>query len=332
MPPPKDVFNPIRGPGKPHKSQPRLASPRLQSLQIFANKRITTGDYEFTTKVHSNTYPLISPTTTNLTGKAVLISGGSRGIGKATVLAFAKAGISHLAIAARSDTTSLTQEIENAATSSGRPIPKILLLKMDTTLKSSVVAAAKAVETAFGRLDILVNNAGILPEMSRMGDSDPDLWWSTFDVNTKGPYLTTWAFLPLLLSSANGLKKICNVASVGALVVLPTVSAYQTSKLATVRLTEFIAKEYAEQGITAFSIHPGNVATDILGPEGPGELAYVFTETVDLAADSIVWLVKEERKWLNGRYINVTWDMGEVEGKAGEILEKDLLKVKFVYG
>lgn len=112
---------------------------------------------------------------------------------------------------------------------------------------------------------------------------------------------------------------------------MPTVSAYQTSKLATVRLTEFIAKEYAEEGITAFSIHPGNVATDILGPDGPGELAYLFTETVNLPADTIVWLVKEERKWLNGRYVNVTWDMEEIEGKAEEIVEKDLLKVKFVY-
>lgn len=202
---------------------------------------------------------------------------------------------------------------------------------MDTTSKESVLAAAKAVEQEFGRLDILVNNAGILPEMKKLGDSDPDVWWETLNVNTKGPYLATWAFLPLLLKSENGLKKICNVASVGALVVMPTVSAYQTSKLATVRLTEFIAAEYASEGITAFSIHPGNVATDILGPDGPGPMAYVFTETLDLPADTVVWLVKEERKWLNGRYVNVTWDMEEVEKKAEEILKKDLLKVKFVY-
>ncbi|QDS77751.1 hypothetical protein FKW77_004793 [Venturia effusa] len=303
MPPPKDVFNPIRGP----------------------------GDFEFTTKVHNTTYPFITSSQFNLHGKAVLISGGSRGIGRATVLAFAKAGISYLAVSARSDVSFLSREIENAATSSGKPVPKFLALTMDVTSPESVSAASKKVEEEFGRLDILVNNAGILPEMSLLGDSDPDVWWETMNVNLKGPYLTTRAFLPLLLSSPNGSKCICNVASVGALITTPSVSSYQTSKLAVVRLTEFIAAEYADKGICAFSIHPGNVATDIIGPGGGGDLSYVFTETVDLAGDTVVWLVKEERGWLNGRYINVTWDMEEVKAKKEVIVEKDLLKVKFVY-
>jgi NAD(P)-dependent dehydrogenase (short-subunit alcohol dehydrogenase family) len=203
---------------------------------------------------------------------------------------------------------------------------------MDTTSKESVLEAAKTVEKEFGRLDVLVNNAGILPEMKKLADSDPDVWWQTMNVNVRGPYLTSWAFLPLLLKTSDGMKAICNVASVGALVVMPSVSAYQTSKLAVVRMTEFVAKEYAEEGICCFSIHPGNVVTDILGPDGPGDaLKHIFTETVDLPADTIVYLTKERREWLNGRYINVTWDMPELESKIEEIVEKNLLKVKFVY-
>jgi NAD(P)-dependent dehydrogenase (short-subunit alcohol dehydrogenase family) len=201
---------------------------------------------------------------------------------------------------------------------------------MDTTNKESVKAAAKRVEEEFGRLDVLVNNAGILPEMKKLGDSDPDIWWQTFNVNLRGPYLTVWAFLPLLLKSQNGAKTIINVASVGALVVMPSLSAYQTSKLALVRMTEFVAKEYAEEGVVCFSIHPGNVMTDILGPEGVDEsLKHIFTETVDLAGDTCVWSIGKQ--WLSGRYVNVTWDMEEMEGKKNEIVEKDLLKVKFTY-
>jgi NAD(P)-dependent dehydrogenase (short-subunit alcohol dehydrogenase family) len=169
--------------------------------------------------------------------------------------------------------------------------------------------------------------------MKLLADSDVDAWWRTFEVNVKGPYLTCRAFLPLLLANQDGLKTIVNVSSVGAHVVVPTLSAYQTSKLALVRMSEFIAKENAEQGIICVSIHPGNIITDILGPDGPTEeMKHIFTETVQLPADTIVWMVAGERKdWLNGRYVNVTWNMPELEAQKERIVEKDLLKPKLVY-
>lgn len=304
MPPPQGSWNPIEGP----------------------------GDYDTTTTVHDDTYPAIDSAKVNLAGKAALICGGSKGIGKATVLSFAKAGASHLAVGARSDMAALEKEIHDAATSAGKPAPHVLLLRMDTTSKESVADARKKVEEEFGRLDVLVNNAGILPEMKLLADTDPDTWWRTFDVNVKGPYLTCHAFIPLLLSSKDGLKTIVNVSSVGAHVVMPNLSAYQTSKLALVRVSEFIAKEYAEQGIICVSIHPGNIVTDILGPDGPSEdLKHIFTESPELPADTIVWIAAGQRNWLNGRYVNVTWDCPQLEAKKEDIVARDLLKPKFVY-
>ena len=132
--------------------------------------------------------------------------------------------------------------------------------------------------------------------------------------------------IPLLLKGK--LKTLVTTASVGAFVVGPTLSAYQTSKLAVLRLTDFIAQEYAIQGVIAFNIHPGNIMTDMTS--GVDEsIRHIFTETPELPADSLVYLTKERREWLGGRYINCTWDLPELtspEMKA-KIVDGDRLKV-----
>lgn len=118
--------------------------------------------------------------------------------------------------------------------------------------------------------------------------------------------------------------------SVGAHVVTPGISAYQSSKLAVLRVTQFIAAEYGSQGVTAITVHPGNILNDIVGnPDDLGpELKAIFTETNELPADTIVWLTAEKREWLNGRYVNCTWDMPQLEAKEDEIVRSDRLKVK----
>lgn len=95
------------------------------------------------------------------------------------------------------------------------------------------------------------------------------------------------------------------------------------------RFTEFIDSEYSSQGVTAISIHPGNILTEMAtSGEIPEELNFVFTETPELPADTIVWLTAEKREWLGGRYVNVTWDMGELEEKKEAIVGGNKLKVK----
>ena len=118
-------------------------------------------------------------------------------------------------------------------------------------------------------------------------------------------------------------------SSVGAHIVVPSLSAYQPSKLAILRFTQFIDAEYASQGVTAVTIHPGNILTEMANSgDIPKELQFVFTETVELPADTIVWLTAEKREWLGGRYVNVTWDMPQLEEKREAIVEGDRLKVK----
>ena len=139
------------------------------------------------------------------------------------------------------------------------------------------------------------------------------------------------ACIPLLLKGQS--KVLVNVSSVGALVTTPALSAYQTSKTAVIRLTDFIAAEYAEQGLTAFSIHPGNILTDIVGG-GHGmedKLKAVFTETPQLCADTLVYLTKERRQWLSGRYVNCFWDMPELTSAEKRIVDGDLLKLTLMH-
>jgi NAD(P)-dependent dehydrogenase (short-subunit alcohol dehydrogenase family) len=220
-----------------------------------------------TTQVHSDTYPAISslsnPSPLN---KSVFVVGASRGIGLEIATSFAQAGASHIALGARSSLDSLKQTLLAAAAKANRPEPKILCVKLDVTSQQSTEEAAKLVEKEFGKLDILINNAGVIGEMKFLTDGDPDVWWHTWNVNVKGPYLMTRAFLPLMLKGGD--KTIISTSSVGAHLVSPRMSDYQSTKLAILRLMQSVSEDYKEQGVVAYSIHPGNVATDMVG--GPG--------------------------------------------------------------
>jgi len=321
MAPPADTPNPIQGP----------------------------GENDFTSQIHNDTYDAISPTNFDLSGKAIFISGGSKGIGRAMTLSFARAGASYIAVGARSDMSSLERDVMTAAKEAGRKAPTFLPVKFDCTDQKSTEEAAAKVEKDFGHCDIVINNAGIVGQMAPILDSDPNQWWQVWNVNLRGPYLVVKAFLPLLLKGGD--KTFVTVGSVGAHLVMPGLSSYQTTKLAVLRFTEFLGEEYKDQGVLAYTIHPGNVKTDIMGDFDamPEELKrckfgrfatqkwpetdsppIVFTESPEISADSLVYLTSEKREWLQGRYINVTWNMPELMAKKDEIVEGDKLKVRLV--
>ncbi|KAE9373309.1 putative short-chain type dehydrogenase [Stipitochalara longipes BDJ] len=289
------------------------------------------GDYDVTAHVHNDTYPAISslsnPSPLN---KSVFVVGASRGLGVAMATSFAQAGASHIAIGARSSLDSLKEALLTAAAKAKRPAPKILCVKLDITSQQNTEEAAKLVEQEFGSLDILINNAGVIGQMKLITDTDPKLWWQTWNVNVRGPYLMTKAFLPLMLKGGD--KTIISTSSVGAHLTSPSLSDYQPSKLAVLRFMQFVSEEYKDRGVLAFSIHPGNIPTDMIGgPEGvPDHLKPVFVETAELSADTIVYLVREKRDWLAGRYINCTWDMPELMSQKDEIVKGDKLKIRLV--
>ena len=97
------------------------------------------------------------------------------------------------------------------------------------------------------------------------------------------------------------------------------------TKSAVLRLNNFLVAEYGDQGILAYGIHPGGVMTDLASnlPD-----TSVLIDQPALCGDTVVWLTKERRDWLQDRYLSCTWDMEELEGKKNEIVKADLLKVR----
>jgi len=241
-----------------------------------------------------DTYSEIDPLKADLSGKNVLITGASKGIGRATALSFAKAGASGIVLLARSDLASLESEILETAKAANRSAPKVLRLAVDTTDRAQVEKAAKEVESSLGSIDILINNAGYLEENRPLVESDPDEWWYVYEVNVKGVYLVTRSFLPLMLKSKD--KTVIVTSSIGAVTTRAGFSAYQSTKTTVLRLNDFLMAEYGSQGLLAYGIHPGGVMTK-LAQNMPKELHGVLTDKPELAGDSLVWLTKERREW-----------------------------------
>ena len=277
----------------------------------------------FTETLHTDSYPFISIASSDFSGKSVLITGASKGIGRVTALSFARAGCSKIAIAARSDLISLEDEIKSVAQACNIAIPEILCLKLDVKSESSVAAAADEVSRAFGCLDVLFNNAGVLEAMVPLEEGDPAEWWQTWEVNVKSIYLMSRAMMPLLLKSET--KTMINNSSSGAHMLL--FMSYQTAKTAVIRLTEFLAAHYGKDGFIAISVHPGTIRTNLENLVS-SEYDYIFKDSGALPADTVVWLCKTRRGWLNGRFVSVNWDMSELEAKKDDVLSRDLFKFR----
>ncbi|KAF7904370.1 hypothetical protein EAF00_001704 [Botryotinia globosa] len=288
-----------------------------------------TGE-NFTKISYHDTYAAISPKASSHNGKVVFISGASRGLGRAIALSYAKSGVSGLIISARASLASVEREIEEVCKLANIPVPKILALKLDVLDFASVEDAAKSIETTFGRLDILINNAGYSSNVENIVVGDKDEWWKNLEVNLRGVYWVTKCLSPLLLKTDGGDKTIVNVASVAALLMYPGLSGYQMSKFALVRFTETLCVESGDQGLLAYSVHPGAVPTD-MAKVLPENLHEILIDTPELPADTITFLTSQKRKWLAGRFISCNWDMAEIMSREKEIVDGDKLKFRMKF-
>lgn len=212
----------------------------------------------------------------DLSGKHVVVTGASSGIGKALARAFGDAG-AHVWMGARD---------EAALGAAAKPLgARGHPLRLDVTEPDSVAAFAKAVQKgARGGVHVLVNNAGV-GGWGSVDETDPERWAQVIATNLTGPFLVTKALLPAL-RKAEGRRHVLNVVSVAGKQGFAGNGTYAASKFGLKGWTESLALELAEDGIRVTAILPGYVATPLVkGPKSkmiqPDELAAFMVGITD---------------------------------------------------
>lgn len=249
----------------------------------------------FTPTIHHDTYDYIKNLKGDFKSRRVLITGASKGLGQEMAVAFATAGYSQIALLARTSLDATIRRATEGAIQSGHEKPHFLPLTTDILSVESVNAAAAKVELDFGSLDILINNAGYLETWKPIVEADPTEWWRSWEVNVRGSFLMSRAFIPLLLKGNE--KTLIAVSSAAAWLDHAGASAYEGSKLAQLNLNSHIMSEYGDQGLVAYAIHPGGVKTD-LALHMPDYMRSYLVDEPGLAASVLVWLTQERRSWL----------------------------------
>lgn len=205
----------------------------------------------------------------------VLVTGGTKGIGKAIALAFAGSG-ADVAVTFNKDTVAANQTKQELEADGN----KCVLIQKDVAIVSEVEATVNIAAEQLGGLDVLVNNAGIsVPRpLLELAENDWDLVMNT---NIKGPFALSKYAAQIMKGNGNG--TIINISSMSGLEPYPGMGAYSVSKAGMIMLTRLMALEWAEYGIRVNAICPGLIRTPLTeSTYANPDLAQKRTELVPL--------------------------------------------------
>lgn len=250
-----------------------------------------------------------------LSGKNVVVTGASSGMGKAIVERFAREGGNVVAVARRLERLeALAEALKDAP---GRVIP----FAGDVSKREDNEAMIDLAVKEFGRLDVLVNNAGVMDDMSPVGDVEDARYRSLMEVNVYGPLCAMRKAVRTFLAQESG-GNIINVASIGAMRTAAG-AAYAASKAAVVALTKNTAYMYIPEGIRCNAIAPGGIQTEIANSMGtPNMVGYgrvknvlaaaPETGTPEQIASAALFLASDDSSFVNGDVLVV--DGGWIAG------------------
>lgn len=256
-------------------------------------------------------------TNPQLQGRIALLTGASRGLGLVVARHLARAGAA-LALVARDGAALEAVRSQTEAEATG-PGCVIRCYPADLAEEAQVDEAVAAVLKDFGAVDVVVNNAGIQGPIGPLDRVDWAAWRRVLQVNLLAPARICQLLIPGMRQRGRG--RIINLSGGGAVGPRPDFSAYATAKCGLVRLSETLAVELADSGITVNCVAPGAMNTRMLeellaaGPDGARrEYAEALERSrgggvpPDLAAELIVWLASPAADGITGRLLSARWD------------------------
>ena len=241
----------------------------------------------------------------SLHGKNAVVTGGSRGIGRAIALTLAEAGANvALTYRERADEAHVVaRAIENI----GR---LAVVLQMDVTQRASVEAAATEARRGLGPISVLVNNAGINKptDFDRVTDED---WDAVLAANLKGPFVCAQVFLPLLAETGNG--SIIHIGSVSGQYGGPRTAHYAASKAGLISLAQVIARFGAGKGVRSNVVAAGLIASDMADAGMAAASVQKAAESILLkrlgttreVADAVTFLASDASSYITAQTLNV---------------------------
>jgi 3-oxoacyl-[acyl-carrier protein] reductase len=241
----------------------------------------------------------------SLAGQVALVTGGSRGIGRATVLALGRLG-AHVAINYR-DNQAAAEKTMATLTAEGHGRGE--LCRFDIADENQIEAAIKIIVDRHQKIDILVNNAGVTADnlLIRM---KPDDWNRVVGINLKGTILCTKAVTRVMLRQRYG--RIINLSSVAGQMGNAGQSIYAATKAGILGFTKAVAREVASRGITVNAVAPGFIETEMTATL-PTKLQEEFLRAIPLGrfgtceevAESIAFLASPASAYITGQVLGV---------------------------
>jgi NAD(P)-dependent dehydrogenase (short-subunit alcohol dehydrogenase family) len=231
-----------------------------------------------------------------LEGNVVLITGASRGLGRALALAFAREG-ADLVINSRVGSAAALEAVGREAEAAGA---RVLTVTADVANRADVERLAATALGRFGRVDVLVNSASALgpTPMPYLSDYPPDAWEEVLRTNVTGPFLLTRALVGQMI--ARGYGSIINVSSDAGVVGYPTWGAYGVSKAALDQLTRTWAAELDGAGVRVNSVDPGDMDTAMKRASEPDGDASAWARPEEVT-EVFLWLASDASADVSGQ-------------------------------